>query len=237
MLTIHTAALLWPGPGQEPVPQGAVAVDGMVIASLGPYEKVLADLPRGRVRRWPGLLTPGLVNVRAAELLEAVYHPDPLETETLGTEPIRDAAALAALEMSGSRWGESARRGLQRMLRHGTTAVTGPFSRPEVRTAVTRSGLAVMERDPAVVAGAPVSGPWLDPLSEGVPADVFAGVLTPGARADFAVFDVLADGGAPAVPGEQETPTARAVLETLAPRGAATCVATVLAGRLVHRRR
>lgn len=208
MLTIHAAdAVLG-------APEGAdsVAVDGGLVVAVGPYGDVTAAFPRARVRRWSGLITPGLVNAGAAALLESAYHPDPREADELGTEPLT-GDALAALAPDDARWGASARRGLQRMLRHGTTAVAGTFARPAVRTAVMRSGLRVhtpSEGD----AGRIVS---LDPLA-GVrePADALGGPPAVGAAADLAVFDV------------------RDVAELMAV-GAGSCVATVLGGRLVFR--
>ncbi|MER0246487.1 hypothetical protein AAHZ94_31860, partial [Streptomyces sp. HSW2009] len=144
MLTVHAADLLLTGPGAEPVVAGAVVVDGARIAAVGPYEELAADHPGARERRWPGLLTPGLCHAQAPALLETAYHPDPREAAELGTEPVAEPAALAALALTDARWGESARRGTQRMLRHGTTAVAGPFARPAVRTAVARAGLVVL---------------------------------------------------------------------------------------------
>ncbi|MFG2195450.1 hypothetical protein [Streptomyces sp. NPDC048639] len=218
MLTVHAADAVWPGPGREVVRGGAVAVEGTTIAALGPYEQVVADHSRARVRRWPGLLTPGLVNRGAGRLLEAVYHPDPREADELGTEPVPDAALAAA------RRGASARRGIQRMLAHGTTAVAGEFGSPEVRTALARAGMVVLG-GPIAGASPPLS---LDPLAGGVPDEVFSGVLAPGGRADFAVFAVFA---VSAVEGESDP------REALAARGAGLCVATVLGGRLVYRGR
>ncbi|MEV0368631.1 hypothetical protein AB0I10_02160 [Streptomyces sp. NPDC050636] len=172
----------------------AVVVSGDRIAAVGPYEELFAaygtEVPpaqprargRARVREWDGVLTPGRHEPDGAALLEAAYHPDPREADELGTEPVT-GAALAALDMTEARWGASARRGLQRLLGCGTTALTGPFTRPAVRTAVQRSGLVELpERRPRA--------------------------LTAGGAADFAVF------------GED-----------------GTCLATVLAGRLVFRRR
>ncbi|WP_432095225.1 amidohydrolase family protein [Streptomyces sp. bgisy100] len=264
MLTVHTADALWPGPGREPVPGGAVAVSGTRVAAVGPYAAVVAEHPGARVRRWPGLLTPGLVNRRAPELLEAIYHPDPREADRLGTEPVRSPDLLDALALTPAQWAGSARRGLQRMLGHGTTAVTGPFRSPAVRTAVTRAGLVLLA--PSVGAGAGAGAAVvgagsaghasLDPLDAvgtGVPGElpeaVLAGSLEPGARADFAVFDVpvgefdvpvgegavggYAAEGASAVP---DVDVLAAVTE-LVERGAGSCVATVLGGRLVHRQR
>ncbi|MFD6422421.1 hypothetical protein [Streptomyces sp. NPDC060198] len=217
MLTIHAADLLLPGPGRRPVPGGAVLVrDGWVIA-VGPYEELAAGNPTARVRRWPGLLTPGLVQPHGSALLERAYHPDPRESDALGTEPLI-GAALDGVDMGDSRWGASARRGVQRMLAHGTVAVVGPFGRPAVADAVQRSGMRILARTSAGETGARAS---LDPLARRpAAAETFAAPAldTEDRAADFAVFDA---------------PDA----ETLLAVGAACCVVTVLGGRMVHRRR
>lgn len=151
MLTLHV-----------PESGDAVAVDGDRIVAVGPYEELTSAHPGTRERRWPGTLGAGRCEPDAAALLEAAYHPDPREAEELGTEPVT-GDALSALGMTDTRWGHSARRGVQRLLRDGVTAVVGPFSRPEVRTAVRRAGLTELAapREP---------------------------VLAVGVRADFAVF-------------------------------------------------
>lgn len=222
MLTIHAADLLIPGDRRQPVPGGAVLVDGREIAAVGRYEELAAARPTARVRRWPGLLTPGLVNVHGPELLERAYHPDPREAGELGTEPLT-GAALAALPMTDARWGASARRGVQRMLAHGTVAVAGSLWRPAVVDAVYRAGLTAEERF-----ADPPGPPTFDPLAGRSLAEAILLPLPPagadgvgrtdGADATFAVFDV---------PDEA----------TLVKRGAVSCVATVVKGRLVHRRR
>ncbi|MFD1659314.1 hypothetical protein ACFSL4_14150 [Streptomyces caeni] len=219
MLTIHAADLLLTGDRRAAVPGGAVLVDGRECAALGPYEELVAAHPAARVRRWPGVLTPGLLNPYGPELLERAYHPDPREAGELGTEPLmgEDLEALQARGMSDARWGASARRGVQRMLAHGTVAVAGALWRPAVLDAVYRAGLTVKERF-----GAPAGPPVLDPLAGRSPAEAMPVPLPPdgadGWDATFAVFDV---------PDEA----------ALGKRGAGTCVATVVAGRLVHRRR
>lgn len=215
MLTIHAADLLVTGdPRRPPVTNGAVLVDGRELAGAGPYEELAAAHPGARVRRWPGLLAPGLLNPYGPELLEQAYHPDPREADELGAEPIT-GAALAALPMTAARWGASARRGVQRMLAHGTVAVAGDLWRPAVTDAVHRAGLTVEERfeDPA-------GPPTLDPLAGRSLAEAILMPLLPleGMDATFAVFDV---------------PDEAALTE----RGAASCVATVVDGRLVYRRR
>lgn len=219
MLTLHAADLVVPGAGAEPLPRGAVLVDGPVVAAVGPYAELAGAYPQARTRRWAGVLTPGLVHRGAGPLLERAYHADPREAGELGEaaalgEKMLTGDVLAALAMDETRWGGSARRGLQRLLRHGVTAVAGPFRRPAVRTAVARSGvLAVADGDPE----APV--PSLDPLAAVLdPERAFAGTLAPGSRADLAAFD------APDLRGLSE-------------QGAACCLVTVLAGRLAYRRR
>ncbi len=216
-LTIHRADLLLPGAGRAPVPGGAVLVAGDSIEAVGPYEELAAAHPAARVRRWPGVLTPGLRNPYGPELLERAYHPDPREADELGTRPLT-GAALAALEMTESRWGASARRGVRAMLAHGTVAVAGRLRRATVADAVARSGLGIEPR-----ATAPPGPPTLDVFAALPPEESFA--LPPldfeGRQADFAVFDV---------------PAATAPYTALTQAGAASCVATILDGRLVHRR-
>ncbi|MEU1374301.1 hypothetical protein ABZ442_11590 [Streptomyces triculaminicus] len=135
----------------------AVAVSGSLIAAIGPYERVRAEAgEHARVREWDGVLTPGRHEPHAAAYLEAAYHPDPREADALGTEPLT-GAALAALEMTDTRWGGSARRGVQRLLAAGTTSLSGPFARTSVRTAVERSGIRVLPgpRPAALAVSAP----------------------------------------------------------------------------------
>lgn len=145
MLTLHTADLLVAGPGAAPLPGGAVLVDGDRISRVGPYEELGAAWPHARVRRWPGVLTPGLLVRGADELLERTYYPDdPYETAELGADPISGAEALAGLSMTESRWGNSARRATQKLLARGVVAVTGRLTVPSVRTAVIRSGLTLL---------------------------------------------------------------------------------------------
>jgi cytosine/adenosine deaminase-related metal-dependent hydrolase len=198
MLTIHAA---------EASPDTAVLVDGAQIAAVGPYETLLAEHPRARLRRWPGILTPGLLNPYGPELLEQAYHPDPREADRLGTEPLFGSRAQALLRADASAAGASARRGVQRMLAHGTVAIAGELRVRAALDAVRRAGLAFAGRPP-VLPGPPAFSP--------VPL-VLLPRLAAGGQARFAVFDV---------PDR----------DTLVRLGAATCVATVVGGRLVHRR-
>ncbi|WP_037674447.1 hypothetical protein [Streptomyces griseus] len=191
----------------------ALAVKGAWVAEAGPLEQLAAAHPRARVRQWPGILTPGLINLYGNELLEEAYHPDPREADELGTEPLF-GDALASLAMDDARWGASARRGVQRMLAHGTvTAACEELRNRAVRDAVHRSGIGTMGR-----IGRPGGVPTLDPYAGDLDVE-FAWPRERGSAARFAFFDV---------PDEA----------ALAERGAArTCVATIVEGRIVYRRR
>ncbi|MFJ3790225.1 imidazolonepropionase-like domain-containing protein [Kitasatospora sp. NPDC090091] len=248
-MTLHRAALVLPDPADPTAPSvadGAVLVQDGRIAALGPCDELAAAHPGARLRDWgAALLTPGLRNPYGHRLLEHAYHPDP--REGVGDAPVPGALSGSTDE---TRCGASARRGLQRMLGCGVTAVAGPFERASVRTAVTRSGLTALAAHPGA---AEAEGP-LDPLAVLPLAEAAYGRLAVGGRADFAVFEVFAvnavaggtavlGGGAGAVgsvAGE-----AGAVGSAAGEAGAAetvvvrpgSCLATVLAGRLVYRRR
>ncbi|MEV7023558.1 hypothetical protein [Kitasatospora sp. NPDC093558] len=209
MLTLHRAAFVLPDPAGSGASQadGAVLVRGELVEAVGPFGELAAAHPDARVRDWgAAVLAPGLRNPYGHWLLERAYHPDP--REEIGAEPV--PGGLDG-ERDDVRCGASARRGLQRMLGFGVTAVAGPFERASVRTAVTRSGLAAL----APGGGDAGEGP-LDPLAVLSLAQAVHGRIAAGGRADFAVF--ACDGDAPL------------------PRPGG-CLATVLGGRLVYRRR
>ncbi|MFC9591271.1 hypothetical protein ACFTUC_15970 [Streptomyces sp. NPDC056944] len=199
MLTLHVA---------EATPEHAVLVDGALVAAVGPYEELAEAHQDARLRRWPGILTPGLLNPYAPELLERTYHPDPREADTYGTAPVTGERAAEIFRADPARLGASARRGVQRMLAHGTVAVAGELRVRGAVDAVRRAGLAVGRR-PDVLPGPPALSP--------VPL-ILLPRLAPGGPARFAVFDV---------------PDTAALVR----RGASTCVATVIDGRLVYRAR
>ncbi|MFE7269321.1 hypothetical protein [Streptomyces sp. NPDC057623] len=189
----------------------ALVVKGAWVADAGQLADLVAAHPQARVRHWPGILTPGLINLHGNELLEQAYHPDPREADELGTEPLT-GEALAGLAMDDARWGASARRALQRMLAHGTVRVAcEELHNRAVRDALHRSRLAMGRL------GRPGGTPALDPYASGIPVE-FTEPRERHSAARFAVFDVR---------DEAE----------LAERGADTCVATVVDGRLVYRRR
>ncbi|MET7639824.1 hypothetical protein [Streptomyces sp. NPDC005438] len=216
---LHAAEELLPALGAEPVPDGAVLVEGDRVLDLGPLERLREANPTARVRSWAGLLLPGLTHPHTGPLLEAAYHPDPREYAALGDQPLT-GPALDALAPDDTRWGGSARRGLQRLLRHGVTEVTGPFHRPPVQVAVRRSGL--RSRPPSYAAPSD-AGPVLDPLALAPLDEVLLGRLAPGAPADLTVLAL----------------TARDLAETRLGGGTdrPECRATVVGGRLLYRGR
>ncbi|MFI7383287.1 imidazolonepropionase-like domain-containing protein [Streptomyces sp. NPDC049813] len=194
MLTLHVTA------------DTSVLVDGERVKALGPYEELAAAHPDVRVRRWPGILTPGLLNPYGPEILEHTYHPDPREADTYGTVPIGGARAREIFRADPGVLGASARRGVQRLFAHGTVALAGEVRARPVLEVVRRSGLVFGAR-PEGLAG-PVS---LSPR----PLVLLPGLVV-GGPARFAVFDVPDRAG-------------------LVREGASTCVATVIAGRLLYR--
>ncbi|MEV7420854.1 hypothetical protein [Streptomyces sp. NPDC089919] len=213
MRTLHAAPLVLPV-GAAPVADGALLVEGDRIAAIGPRAELTAAHPTARIREWPGVLTPGLRQDAAAFLLRRCYFPDPREAEALGTAPLT-AEATDALGADPARRAAGVRRGLQQFLRYGTT-VLALSPDPLLSPPVAKVGFALTA--PGSVTGSdPVA--LLDPL--GGAASLASAVEAPlavGDRADFAAF---------AVPDE----------ESLLALGAGTCVATVLAGRLLYRGR
>ncbi|MEV3859472.1 hypothetical protein AB0J38_34845 [Streptomyces sp. NPDC050095] len=197
MLTLHVVA-----------DDSAVLVDGEYVKALGPYEELAAAAPQARVRRWPGILTPGLLNPYGPEILESTYHPDPREADTYGTVPIGGERAREIFRADPSRLGASARRGVQRLFAHGTVALAGELTAKAVLEVAQRSGF--------VFGGRPERLPG--PVSLSPKPLVLLPALAVGGPARFAVFDV----------------TDR---DDLVRRGASTCVATVIGGRLVYRAR
>ncbi|WP_329118820.1 imidazolonepropionase-like domain-containing protein [Streptomyces sp. NBC_01465] len=198
MLTLHTA---------EASPEAAVLVDGASVAAIGTYEDLAAAHPDARVRRWPGILVPGLLNPYGLEILEGTYHPDPREADEFGTVPLGGERAREIFRADPSRLGASARRGVQRLLAHGTVAVAGELRARPVVDAVRRAGLGIARR-PDRLTG---------PVSFSPTPLILLPQLAVDGPARFAVFDVPDRAG-------------------LVRLGAGTCVATVIGGRLVYRR-
>ncbi|MGR6999866.1 amidohydrolase family protein [Yinghuangia aomiensis] len=136
-LTLHTAPVVLAMPGAA-LRDGAVAVDGDRIAAVGASAEIAAHFPDARVRRWRGILTPGLVNAHARLQYTDFGH---LAESGL---PLAAWSAAVERERAGyteARWQESARRGVHLMLKSGTTAVGDVVTEPAVLVPVARSGI------------------------------------------------------------------------------------------------
>ncbi|HEU0131027.1 MAG TPA: amidohydrolase family protein [Mycobacteriales bacterium] len=134
--TLHRAPVVLPVAG-EPVRDGAVLVENDRVVAVGPAASVDAD--GARVREWPGVLLPGLVNAHThlqytdfADLATSGL-PFPVWIRTL-TERRRTWTA--------EQWRESARHGVHEALRTGTTCVADVVSNVEMLPVLARSGLA-----------------------------------------------------------------------------------------------
>jgi aminodeoxyfutalosine deaminase len=137
VLTLHAAPLVLPMTA-APIPGGAVLVDGDRVTAVGPRADLVAAHPGARVRDWPGVLMPGLVNSHAhtqytdfAELASSgLPFPEWLQQMVIKRGQFTDAM-----------WQESTLRGLHQILATGTTAVADIVTEPVVLAAIARSGI------------------------------------------------------------------------------------------------
>jgi cytosine/adenosine deaminase-related metal-dependent hydrolase len=133
--TLHAAPVVLPI-GCAPIRDGAVLVEGDRVVAVGPRGSV--PVGGARVREWPGVLTPGLVNAHA--------HLQYTDYADLATSGLPFAAWIRTLterrrEWTPARWQESARRGVHELLRTGTTAVADIVTDVAVLPVLARSGL------------------------------------------------------------------------------------------------
>jgi cytosine/adenosine deaminase-related metal-dependent hydrolase len=134
--TLHCAPVVLPVEG-EPIRDGAVLVEGDRVVAVGPRSSV--DANGARVREWPGVLTPGLVNAHTH-----LQYTDFGDLATSGMpffEWIRTLTARRR-EWTPGQWQESARRGVHEALRTGTTCVADIVTDVAVLPVLARSGLA-----------------------------------------------------------------------------------------------
>lgn len=243
-VTVHAADVVLTMTG-APLPGHAVVVDGAVVAAIGPR----SDFTRERIRDWPGVLTPGLVNAHThLQYGEPFAH---LATAGLSFDAWAQAVAEIRDGLTDTDWQVAARGSSHLLLKSGTTTFADsplPPGRDCSTVLCTRSRAALG------AAGLPVSevlALGTDSLASSPDLDLWAearatrdqgwsdealvravtvggahalgldvGTLRVGGRADLAVFDVPA-----ADP-----------YGSLVEHGAGRCVATVAGGRLVHRR-
>lgn len=122
-----------------PIGDGAVAVDGGRVLAVGTLAEVAAGHPGARTRRWPGVLTPGLVNAHAH--LQYTDFAD-LAGSGLAFTPWIARLTERRRGFTPARWAESTRRGVHGLLRTGTTAVADVASDAAALGPPARAGLA-----------------------------------------------------------------------------------------------
>ena len=138
MLTLHSADLVLPV-SAEPIPAGAVLVDGDRIAAVDAAAALRSAHPDARERAWgAAVLMPGLVNAHAH-----LQYSDFEELNSIN-EPFHIWIQLVAerrATFTDAMWQESARRGLHLMLKSGTTAVADVVTDFGVLQPTARSGI------------------------------------------------------------------------------------------------
>lgn len=138
MLTLHTAAVVLPVV-DEPLADGGVLVEGDRIVAVGPAAELATAHRDARVRAWPGILLPGLVNAHAH-----LQYTDFADLAGAGLDFPAWIRALTArrAQFGDPEWVASARRGVHALLRAGTTAVADVVTDACVLAPLARAGLA-----------------------------------------------------------------------------------------------
>jgi aminodeoxyfutalosine deaminase len=138
MLTLHSADLVLPVCA-EPIPGGAVLVDGDRIAFVDTAAALRSAHPEVRERAWgAAVLLPGLVNAHAHlqysdfEELNSINEPFHIWIQLLTEKRVTFTDAM---------WQESTRRGLHLMLKSGTTSVADIVTEYDVLQPTARSGI------------------------------------------------------------------------------------------------
>jgi cytosine/adenosine deaminase-related metal-dependent hydrolase len=118
--TVHCAGVVLTMAG-EPIIGGAVLVEHDRVVDVGPRADVITRAPGARVREWPGVMTPGLVNAHA----HLQFGPR-FNHLASGGRPFADwIQELVATRqgMTDTDWQVEARGSAHQLLRSGTTAV------------------------------------------------------------------------------------------------------------------
>lgn len=242
--TVHVAPVVVTGTGTL-LRDGAVAVDGDRVVAVGLRDVVRAAAPAARVREHRGVLAPGLVDARAVlepgreregvhALLRAGTAGAALSgasaaglraAASAGLRAVATAPDPAVPVLSASGDGAvpaGAVPELARLMASGAPFALGTAGAGHDLLAVARAlhdvalgqGAATAELAEALLRAATTGGA----AAVGLPG---AGTLAVGGRADLVVLDV---------------PTEDDPYAALVTSGGGRCTATVLAGRLVHRR-
>jgi cytosine/adenosine deaminase-related metal-dependent hydrolase len=131
--TIHAAPVVLTMTG-EPLRDAAVLVEHDRVVAVGERAQVVRDHPSARVRDWPGVMTPGLVNAHA----HLEYGPPFADLATSGLPFAQWIVQLTGRRqaMTDNDWHVSARGSAHQLLRSGTTAVADIVTRgPAIRVA------------------------------------------------------------------------------------------------------
>ncbi|MCW2569784.1 MAG: amidohydrolase [Mycobacterium sp.] len=137
-VTLHSAPHVLPICA-PPVPDGAVAVAAGRIVAVGPRAELRSTYSGAAEQRWPGVLTPGLINAHTHLNYTHCAHfhgngkPFPAWIQDF-------APVIAATTPDG--WRASAADGVRRMLATGTTAAADVVTGPAALTAQADAGLA-----------------------------------------------------------------------------------------------
>jgi cytosine/adenosine deaminase-related metal-dependent hydrolase len=114
--TVHAAPVVITMTG-EPLQNGAVLVEDGIVAAVGPR----SDFEGHRIRDWPGVMTPGLVNAHA----HLEYGPPFAHLSAGGLDFGHWISSLSGIRrgLSDTDWQVAARGSAHQLLKSGTTAV------------------------------------------------------------------------------------------------------------------
>lgn len=124
--TVHAADVVLTMVG-EPIVNGAVLIEGSSVTDVGPRDAVFARAKGARVREWPGVMTPGLVNAHA----HLEYGPSFADLATSGLPFAQWIVELTGRRqgMTDTDWQVEARGSAHQLLKSGTTAVADIVTR------------------------------------------------------------------------------------------------------------
>lgn len=136
---LHAAAVVLPI-CSEPLPDGAVAVDGDRVVAVGPSAGLRSRYPDSPVRSYPGVLTPGLVNAHA----HLEYGPSFADLAAAGLPFVQWINTLVGRRdaMTAEGWLADARGSVRAALAAGTTAVADVITIGPGIAAAAEAGLA-----------------------------------------------------------------------------------------------
>lgn len=138
-VTVHLAPVVVTMTG-EPLHDAGVVVTGDRIAAVGTRARLLPPYAGAKVREWPGVMTPGLVNAHA----HLEYGPPFADLATAGlpfAQWIQELTRRRRL-LSAADWLASARGSVSELLSSGTTCVADVVTHGAGLVAAARAALA-----------------------------------------------------------------------------------------------